>query len=149
MLLERISPSAVRVPAFIAAIREDGEILSKSIIPIPLPASGDIPVPTAIATQLGLAPGAILTADNLPAGLLPIRAATVTPGLAVDTTAANLVARTEGAIAVPVAPGPVAVAAPAPVAVPVAAPAAVVSARAIPAPVFAPAPVPVAPIPAP
>merc|ERR1719367_974028 len=111
MLLERISPSAVRVPAFIAAIREDGEILSKSIIPIPLPASGDIPVPTAIATQLGLAPGAILTADNLPAGLLPIRAATVTPGLAV-------------------------VAAPAPVAVPVAAPAPLISAKAFPAPLI-------------
>ena len=43
------SPTAVRVPAFIAAIREDGEILSKSIIPIPLPASGDIPVPTAVS----------------------------------------------------------------------------------------------------
>merc|ERR1719410_2788689 len=130
------SPTAVRVPAFIAAIREDGEILSKSIIPIPLPASGDIPVPTAIATQLGLAPGPILAADALPAGLLPIRAATVTPGLAVDTTAANLVARPEGgAVAIPVA-------APGPVAVPVVAPAPV-------APVFAPAPVPVAPVPAP
>ena len=43
------SPTAVRVPAFIAAIREDGEVISKSIIPIPLPASGDIPVPTAVS----------------------------------------------------------------------------------------------------
>ena len=46
------SPTAVRVPAFIAAIREDGEILSKSIIPIPLPASGDIPVPTAVSNGI-------------------------------------------------------------------------------------------------
>ena len=46
------SPTAVRVPAFIAAIREDGEILSKSIIPIPLPASGDIPVPTAVSNRI-------------------------------------------------------------------------------------------------
>ena len=46
------SPTAVRVPAFIAAIREDGEVIAKSIIPIPLPASGDIPVPTAVSKEL-------------------------------------------------------------------------------------------------
>jgi len=127
------SPHAIRVPAFIAAIREDGEIIAKSIIPIPVPHSADIPVPAEILAQLDPAAfgAGILDAGALPAGLLPIRAATVTPGLTIDTTAANLFARKEGGLLVQQPAAPVIVPAPVPVV-----------ARA-PVPVVARAPVPV------
>jgi len=111
------SPHAIRVPAFIAAIREDGEIIAKSIIPIPVPHSADIPVPAEILAQLDPAAfgAGILDAGALPAGLLPIRAATVTPGLTIDTTAANLFARKEGGLLVQQPAAPVIVPAPLPV----------------------------------
>ena len=79
------SPTAVRVPAFIAAVREDGEIVSKTIIPVPVPAK----------SQVDFARGAVKDTKKQINGDFPIRAATVTAGdtLTIDSTAANLVPR--------------------------------------------------------
>jgi len=79
------SPTPVRVPAFIAAVREDGEIVSKTIIPVPVPAK----------SQVDFARGAVIDAKKQINGDFPIRAATVTAGdtLTIDSTAANLVPR--------------------------------------------------------
>ena len=54
LLSSHQSPHAIRVPAFIAAIREDGEIIAKSIIPIPVPHSADIPVPAEVISKYSL-----------------------------------------------------------------------------------------------
>ena len=79
------SPTAVRVPAFIAAVREDGEIVSKTIIPVPVPAK----------SQVDFARGAVEDTKKQISGDFPILAATVTAGdtLTIDSTAANLVPR--------------------------------------------------------
>ena len=64
-------PHAVRVPAFIAAIREDGFIISRTIVPIPIAASG--------ATTPTVNP-AFVSQFGITQPQLPIRAATVIPG---------------------------------------------------------------------
>ena len=64
-------PNPVRVPAFTAAIREDGNLLSKTIIPIPIQAlAASTPTPN----PLTVSQHGITEPD------LPIRAATLTPG---------------------------------------------------------------------
>ena len=64
-------PEPVRVPAFIAAIREDGALKSKTIIPIPIQAT----TATTPALNPFVASQTRITEPNL-----PIRAATVNPG---------------------------------------------------------------------
>ena len=65
------SPYPLRVPAFIAAIREDGVIISKTVVPIPIPApAATTPVVNpAFVSQYGIS-----------RPQLPIRSATVIPG---------------------------------------------------------------------
>ena len=65
------SPHAVRVPAFIAAIREDGFLISKTIIPIPI---------TAPASTTPVVNPAFVSQHGITNPQLPIRAATVYPG---------------------------------------------------------------------
>ena len=64
-------PEPVRIPAFIAAIREDGALTSKTIIPIPIQATTE----TTPAINPFVASQTRITEPNL-----PIRAATVNPG---------------------------------------------------------------------
>ena len=61
----------MRVPAFIAAIREDGALKSKTVIPIPIQAT----TATTPALNPFVASRANITEPNL-----PIRAVTVNPG---------------------------------------------------------------------
>ena len=64
-------PESVRVPAFIAAIREDGALKSKTVIPIPIQAT--------TATTPALNPF-VASQNSIIEPNLPILAASVTPG---------------------------------------------------------------------
>ena len=55
----------MRVPAFIAAIREDGEVVSKRIIPVPVPPCHNWMLPFRASRQINIS--------------LPIHTATITP----------------------------------------------------------------------
>ena len=64
-------PNPVRVPAFIAAIRADGALLSKTVVPFPIQAPA--------ATTPTLNPFAV-SQHGVTEPKLPIRSATVSPG---------------------------------------------------------------------
>ena len=73
-------PQPVRIPAFIAAIREDGALKSKTVIPIPIQAT----TTTTPALNPFAASQTRITEPNL-----PIRAATVNPGKSMISSFVN------------------------------------------------------------
>ena len=74
-------PEPVRVPAFIAAVREDGALKSKTVIPIPIQAT------TAITPALN---PFVASQNSITEPDLPILAASVTPGKSISFSLENL-----------------------------------------------------------
>ena len=70
----------MRVPAFIAAVREDGALKSKAVIPIPMQAT--------TATTPALNPF-VASQNSITEPNLPIRAATVNPGQSMISSFVN------------------------------------------------------------